>query len=247
VLAVVGGLISQSRLATRSQEKIVDETQRRFAEERSHRDTASALEYTKLLIQLLVGGNGLASTALLTLAGALKDQSALTAYVAFPCIGYLAGVSFGVWAAFNYADAQRAHSNKWLRQARGEESEAEKYRERARSSQKSGKKWTVCSLVSFIVGSFLAVLILLIPRTPKVVTYEELSQEEQTRQTVCAIGTVLAAGNAMAASQAGCYNGNSTVTTPRGMYNVQTSGYSHGRRCSRERERICDDLGDVRA
>jgi hypothetical protein len=41
------------------------------------------------------------------------------------------------------------------------------------------------------------------------------------------MGTGLAAaGNAMAASQAGYYNANSTVTTSRGTYNVQTSGYS---------------------
>jgi hypothetical protein len=65
------------------------------------------------------------------------------------------------------------------------------------------------------------------PRTLKVVTYEELTQEERTRQTVAAIGTGLAAaGNAVAASQAGYYNTNSTVTTPSGTYNVQTSGYS---------------------
>jgi hypothetical protein len=65
------------------------------------------------------------------------------------------------------------------------------------------------------------------PRLLKVISYEELTQEERTRQTVAAIGTGLAvAGNAMAASQAGNYTANSTVSTPRGTYNVQTSGYS---------------------
>jgi hypothetical protein len=64
------------------------------------------------------------------------------------------------------------------------------------------------------------------PRSLKVISYEELTQEERTRQTVAAIGTGLAAaGNAMAASQAGRYNANSTVITPSGTYNVQTSGY----------------------
>jgi hypothetical protein len=65
------------------------------------------------------------------------------------------------------------------------------------------------------------------PRRLKVISYEELTQEERTRQVVAAIGTGLAAGaNAMAASQAGYYNANSTVVGPRGTYNVQTSGYS---------------------
>jgi hypothetical protein len=65
------------------------------------------------------------------------------------------------------------------------------------------------------------------PRLLKVISYEELTQEERTRQTVAAMGTGLAvAGNAMAASQAGNYTANSTVSTPRGTYNVQTTGYS---------------------
>jgi hypothetical protein len=139
----------------------IDESYRRFAEERSHRDSASALEYTKLLIQLLVGGNGLASTALLTLAGALKDQSALTTYVGVPCVGYLAGVAFGVLSAFEYANAQRMYSNAWLSRSR-QEAKAEDYHRRARLAQLRGKRWTIVSLISFIVGSLLAVLVLLL-------------------------------------------------------------------------------------
>jgi hypothetical protein len=61
----------------------------------------------------------------------------------------------------------------------------------------------------------------------KVITYEELVSEEKTRQTVAAIATGLAvAGNALSASQAGYYNANSTVYTPRGAYQVHTAGYS---------------------
>jgi hypothetical protein len=87
------------------------------------------------------------------------------------------------------------------------------------------------------------------PRRLKVISYEELTQEERTRQAVAAIGTGLAAArNAMAASQAGYYNANSTVVGPRGTYNVQTSGYSPTAacRCSGERQcsKRCDDLGD---
>jgi hypothetical protein len=49
----------------------------------------------------------------------------------------------------------------------------------------------------------------------KVINYEELVSEEKTRQTLVS----------MTAAQAGYYNAHSTVYTPRGMYQVQTTGY----------------------
>lgn len=61
----------------------------------------------------------------------------------------------------------------------------------------------------------------------KVVTFEELQTEERNRQIFAAVITGLAAGaNAVAASQQGYYNSSSTVYTPRGSYNVYTTGYS---------------------
>lgn len=61
----------------------------------------------------------------------------------------------------------------------------------------------------------------------KVLTYEMLVQEEKTRQVFAAIGTGLAAGaNSYSASRAGYYNSSSTVHTPRGTYQVSTTGYS---------------------
>jgi DNA-binding transcriptional regulator of glucitol operon len=62
----------------------------------------------------------------------------------------------------------------------------------------------------------------------KVLTFEELAQEERNRQVMSAILVGVAAGaNAAAASQAGRYSSTSTVTTPRGRtYEVHTSGYS---------------------
>jgi hypothetical protein len=61
----------------------------------------------------------------------------------------------------------------------------------------------------------------------KVFTYEELVAEERTRQVAAAVLVGLAgAANAYSASQAGYYNSNSTVYTPRGTYNVHTTGYS---------------------
>jgi hypothetical protein len=61
----------------------------------------------------------------------------------------------------------------------------------------------------------------------KVITYEQLVQEEQTRQVFAAMAVGLAAaGNSMSAANAGRYNSTSTVYGPRGTYNVHTTGYS---------------------
>jgi hypothetical protein len=61
----------------------------------------------------------------------------------------------------------------------------------------------------------------------KVMTFEELAQEERNRQIAAAILVGVAAGaNAAAASQAGRYNTTSTVHGPRGTYQVHTTGYS---------------------
>jgi hypothetical protein len=62
----------------------------------------------------------------------------------------------------------------------------------------------------------------------KVVTYEQLVGEERGRQVARALLVGLAAGaNAVSASQAGYYNRDSTVITPRGgTYQVHTTGYS---------------------
>lgn len=61
----------------------------------------------------------------------------------------------------------------------------------------------------------------------KVITYEELAQEETNRQVMAAILVGVAAGaNAASASRAGYYNRSTTVHTPRGTYTAHTTGYS---------------------
>jgi hypothetical protein len=57
----------------------------KFAGDRSNLDIDAAVEYGKTLFQLLIGSNGLAATALLTLAGAIK-QSSLTRAIFIPVI-----------------------------------------------------------------------------------------------------------------------------------------------------------------
>lgn len=63
--------------------------------------------------------------------------------------------------------------------------------------------------------------------TLKVITYDELVQEETNRQVMQAILVGVAAGaNAASASRAGYYNRNTTVHTSRGTYTAHTTGYS---------------------
>lgn len=65
------------------------------------------------------------------------------------------------------------------------------------------------------------------PMQLQIITYEDLRKEERNRQIASAlIVGVAAGGNALAASQAGNYNATSTVTGPRGTYQVNTTGYS---------------------
>jgi hypothetical protein len=57
-------------------------------------------------------------------------------------------------------------------------------------------------------------------------TYEDLVSEERTRQIVAGVAAGLAAGaNAYSAANAGYYNANATVYGPRGVSNVNISGY----------------------
>ena len=61
----------------------------------------------------------------------------------------------------------------------------------------------------------------------KVITYEELVQEEHTRQAFRALAVGLAAaGNSISASRAGYYNYSSTIYAPSGTYLANTTGYS---------------------
>jgi hypothetical protein len=104
---------------------------------------------------LLVGGCGFAVTALLTLAGAMKETT-LISYVALPCLVYMIGVVCGVFAAFYYAASQRKFANYWFFRARGDNKnrdtnkrDADKLRDKAR--------WSIYfGLISFVFGSVLA-------------------------------------------------------------------------------------------
>lgn len=60
----------------------------------------------------------------------------------------------------------------------------------------------------------------------KVYTYDDLVQEERTRQAIQAVGVGLAAaGNAMSAASAGNYNATAVVNSPQGLTTVNVHGY----------------------
>jgi hypothetical protein len=64
-------------------------------------------------------------------------------------------------------------------------------------------------------------------------TYEDLVSEERTRQIVAGVAAGLAAGaNAYSAANAGYYNANATVYGPRGVSNVNISGYDPAANCA---------------
>ena len=62
-----------------------------------------------------------------------------------------------------------------------------------------------------------------------VLTFEQLQREEKNRQIAAAIIVGLAAvANAAAAANSGYYNNRTTISTPRGTYIANTTGYSPG-------------------
>ncbi len=143
-----------------SAEQYPSEGMKRFAEERSHKDTASTLEYTKLLIQLVVGGSGLAITALLTLAGAIKDQTEFWKYVGIPCIAYIFGVVCGALAAFQYARSQRKFAYAWQQASQGNREGQDEHAQVAIKFQEKADRWIKGGLLLFIIGSILALVII---------------------------------------------------------------------------------------
>ena len=61
----------------------------------------------------------------------------------------------------------------------------------------------------------------------KVMSYNDLVQEERSKQVLAAVLVGVAAGaNAASAQNAGYYNSRSTIYTPRGTATVYTTGYS---------------------
>jgi hypothetical protein len=137
--------------------------QKQFARERSNQDIQATVEYGKTLFQMLIGSNGLAATALLTLAGALKQPS-LTLAISFPVFIYLVGVYCGTQGAIDLFHSKGRYGYRWqLRFFEGSKDEEERERQDAETLEASAIRWINRSGLAFLVGgigAFLAFLAL---------------------------------------------------------------------------------------
>jgi hypothetical protein len=115
--------------------------QKQFARERSNQDIQATVEYGKTLFQMLIGSNGLAATALLTLAGALKQPS-LTLAISFPVFIYLVGVYCGTQGAIDLFHSKGRYGYRWqLRFFEGSKDEEERERQDAETLEASAIRW----------------------------------------------------------------------------------------------------------
>jgi hypothetical protein len=137
---------------------MTDEVYTKFAQERSHQDAKNSAEFGKALVQIVIGINGLAATALITLASASKE-SALTYTKTFflPLVLYLFGVASGAFVTLFYYQSSHHWATRWEMRARGGK------RERADEEEESGKRYRhrgmICvflSLAFFILGGLAA-------------------------------------------------------------------------------------------
>jgi hypothetical protein len=133
---------------------------REFFEQRSNADFASASDFTKILVHLLVGGGGLASTSLLALAGSLKDSPELIQFVMIPCAGFLLCVIFGVYASLQFAAAHGKWGEKWEHEAKGEVRQAAEANEEAANYCDQATSLIRYGLFAFCLGSIAAAVII---------------------------------------------------------------------------------------
>jgi hypothetical protein len=100
----------------------------KFAQERSHNDAKGLVEYGKTLIQLMIGINGLAATALITLAAATKEEAINQVGPLVPAIvWYLVGVFLGILAAASLYTSAQFWTMRWEQAAYSNMSKATVY------------------------------------------------------------------------------------------------------------------------
>jgi len=131
---------------------------KQFAAERSHQDTQAQVEYGKALFQILIGSNGLAATALLTLAGAFKQPGLLVA-IALPTLSFLLGVYFGTLGVTELFLSKGRFAYAWYIRFSGEWPEAEpRERDEARDRNELAAGWARWAALAFAAGGVAAML-----------------------------------------------------------------------------------------
>jgi len=136
---------------------MTDAPYRRFAQERSHNDAKSHAEYGKALSQVIIGINGVAATALITLAGASKENVLIyTKYFAVPLASYLLGVASGAVVTVFYHISAHHWATKWEQSAYGNTAKTDKEAELGKRNRDRGMICVVLSLAFFIFGGLAA-------------------------------------------------------------------------------------------
>jgi hypothetical protein len=131
---------------------------KQFAAERSHKDRQEQVEYGKALFQILIGSNGLAATALLTLAGAFKQPGLLVA-IAFPTLIFLAGVYFGTQGLTELFVSKGGWGYTWQLRFYGERPEAEqRAREEGWKRDEHAVRWARKAALAFAFGVLVAMV-----------------------------------------------------------------------------------------
>jgi hypothetical protein len=141
----------------------VSEGYQAFARERSHQDVKTSAEYGKTLIQLIIGANGVAITALLTLAGSQKDVGLARSFMA-PVIIYSLGVWLGLLSARSYYIASRDFATRWEHESYG--SNKEEADRHFRFGVRGLRRGDICvqlGILFFILGGIVTVFVLSFP------------------------------------------------------------------------------------
>jgi hypothetical protein len=132
---------------------------KQFAAERSHNDRQEQVEYGKALFQILIGSNGLAATALLTLAGAFKQRGILLT-IAVPTLFFLTGVYFGTLGVIELFLSKGIHGYLWQRRFydRQLDPEDRKERDEARKRDQHAVSWARWAARAFAAGVVVAMI-----------------------------------------------------------------------------------------
>jgi ABC-type transport system involved in multi-copper enzyme maturation permease subunit len=141
------------------QNQMLDDPYGKFAQERSHNDAKMIVEYGKSLIQAVIGINGVAVTALITLSAAAKETAAALAHrFALALVLYGLGVACGgVASLFMYLSCQR-WADKWKESALGNEGSKKDIEDMkwGKSHQKLSIYFNLAGLLIFVVASLAA-------------------------------------------------------------------------------------------
>jgi hypothetical protein len=133
-----------------------------FAEERSTQDLNSSVEYGKTLFQILIGTNGLAATALMTLAGGALRNTSFSSWMVLPLLMFLLGVFCGTKGAIALYQSKGRFSYRWqLIASDGSPDLIRRQADEANNFQTDAMCWINASALAFVGGGILSAIVLI--------------------------------------------------------------------------------------